>query len=421
MTANTAPRHSASPTTPAANAASAPAPAAPAPTAPANAAKSKPTASTKSSATAPTMTPAAASATAPARISHRHTPAPAAPAPGAAPAAACAAHTPTTTTTKPTPAPAAATRASAPKPPPPTSRTRPTPATPRPTPCATSTASSSSPQQASGTDGTSPPLCRWPPRHQRIVTPLPVAVTIRPSHRSRIPVTGGSSPPGHNPPARFPLACTSGRSGIAVHVEAPSALAAALASSAAQPRPPRGWPHPSQRVGLKGYVNPHVNPYVNPYVNPPAPDGVPGLAFGVGITAARSPCGGPVARKKRGRLAPLGGEEASALDPCGSLPAVWKPPSAAIDQSAVRLPHGALAISAHLRRAAIFDGDSLPPCRRSRHKRNVTGCHKQIVTVMLPGGSRLGRARSVLAVRVALIVTGRHGGAVDLLAASHAG
>ncbi len=40
----------------------------------------------------------------------------------------------------------------------------------------------------------------------------------------------------------------------------------------------------------------------------PARDGGPCLAFGVGVTAGRSPCGGPVARKKRGRLAPLGGE-----------------------------------------------------------------------------------------------------------------
>ena len=40
-----------------------------------------------------------------------------------------------------------------------------------------------------------------------------------------------------------------------------------------------------------------------------------------------------------------------------------EPPSAAINQSAERLPHGALAISAHLRRAAIFDGDPFQPCR----------------------------------------------------------
>ncbi len=40
----------------------------------------------------------------------------------------------------------------------------------------------------------------------------------------------------------------------------------------------------------------------------PARDGGPCLAFGLGVTAGRSPCGGPVARKNRGRLAPLGGE-----------------------------------------------------------------------------------------------------------------
>ncbi len=36
---------------------------------------------------------------------------------------------------------------------------------------------------------------------------------------------------------------------------------------------------------------------------------VPHLAFGIGVTAGKSPCGGPVARKNRGRLAPLGGVE----------------------------------------------------------------------------------------------------------------
>ncbi len=45
---------------------------------------------------------------------------------------------------------------------------------------------------------------------------------------------------------------------------------------------------------------------------------------------------------------PPWGRGASALDPSVSRTAVREPPSAAIDESAVRLPHGALAISAHL-------------------------------------------------------------------------
>ncbi len=107
-------------------------------------------------------------------------------------------------------------------------------------------------------------------------------------------VTGGSSPPGHDPPVQFPRSCTSRHARIAVHVEAPSALAAALASSAAQPRPLRGRPHPAQLQVLEGYGNPYVNPLVNPHVNPLAPGGVPGLAFGVGVAAGKSPLGGEV-------------------------------------------------------------------------------------------------------------------------------
>jgi hypothetical protein len=61
-----------------------------------------------------------------------------------------------------------------------------------------------------------------------------------------------------------------------------------------------------------------------------------------------------------------------------------EPPAAAIDLSAVRLPHGALAISAHLRRAAIFDGDSITTVPRSSDERNVTARHGQNVTLRFP-------------------------------------
>src|SRR6266536_4959288 len=100
-------------------------------------------------------------------------------------------------------------------------------------------------------------------------------------------------------------------------MEAPSALAAALASSAALPRPPRArLTRPTPRA-LRGYVNPYVNGYANPYVNPP-----PRVAY---------PTAPPALASAQAR-APLGGEDASALDPSDSRTAVWKPPAAAIDQ-----------------------------------------------------------------------------------------
>jgi len=118
-------------------------------------------------------------------------------------------------------------------------------------------------------------------------------------------------------PRKFPPDGAYGSAGIAVHMEAPSALAAALASSAALPRPPRArLTRPTPRA-LRGYVNPYVNGYANPYVNPP-----PRVAY---------PTAPPALASAQAR-APLGGEDASALDPSDSRTAVWKPPAAAIDQ-----------------------------------------------------------------------------------------
>jgi hypothetical protein len=136
-----------------------------------------------------------------------------------------------------------------------------------------------------------------------------------------------------------------------------------LASSAALPRPPRGRPHPAH----EGYVNPPVNPYVNPPVNPPAPDGVPDLAFAIGIIAGKRPCVGPVARKNRGRLAPLGGEVRARL----------------IHSSAVRL-YG-----------AAFGGDRfIQPtgCRMERsqfsaHLRRAAAIRRRLITIMRWSGT----------------------------------
>ena len=86
----------------------------------------------------------------------------------------------------------------------------------------------------------------------------------------------------------------------------------------------------------------------------PARRGGPGLAFGIGITAGRSPCGGPVARKNRGRLAPLGGEvRARLIHPSpGRLYGAAFGGDRPIQPSGCRMERS--QFSAHLRRAAAI-------------------------------------------------------------------
>src|SRR6266536_5452822 len=131
-------------------------------------------------------------------------------------------------------------------------------------------------------------------------------------------------------------------------MEAPSALAAALASSAALPRPPRArLTRPTPRA-LRGYVNPYVNGYANPYVNPPPRVAYPTAPPALASAQARAPLG----ERMRARLIhPTAGRLYGSRLRRRST------------NSAVRLPHGALAISAHLRRAALFDGDRRQPRR----------------------------------------------------------
>ncbi len=91
-------------------------------------------------------------------------------------------------------------------------------------------------------------------------------------------------------------------------MEAPSALL--LRWQAPQPcpaHPEAGSPGPTL-APRRGTPNPTLDPTPNPTLDSTHATRVPALAFGVGVTAGKSPCGGPVARKKRGRLAPLGGE-----------------------------------------------------------------------------------------------------------------
>ncbi len=135
-----------------------------------------------------------------------------------------------------------------------------------------------------------------------------------------------------------------------------------------------------------------------------------------GITAGRTPSWGQSPAKTAGDWLSLGErcERACSIrHPAGCV----APPSAAIDQFSrpaagwsarnFRAPAARrrLRQRSHYNHAEVRDG----PIVTGGHGRNVTACNAPIVTVMLPGGSRLGWARSVLAVRVALIVTGRHG------------
>ncbi len=83
-----------------------------------------------------------------------------------------------------------------------------------------------------------------------------------------------------------------------------------------------------------------------------------------GITAGRTPSWASRPQKPRASGSPWG-RGASALDPSVTRPAVWKPPAAAFDRSAGRVPHGALAISAHLQRAAAYGSDPITTMPRS--------------------------------------------------------
>jgi len=196
-------------------------------------------------------------------------------------------------------------------------------------------------------------------------------------------VTGGSSRARRDPPGNF------GRTAPPGWRELPSVgkrlRRLLLRWQAPQPAPPTASstsPGPTRGTS-RGYVNPYGDGYVNPYVNPSAPAGVPGLAFGVGVPAGRSPFGGPVARKNRGRLAPLGGEvRAHLIHPTAS----WLYGSRLrrrSTNSAVRLPHGALAILCAPTARRHLRWRSIPTMPRSRHERNVTTCNGRIVAPSL--------------------------------------
>jgi hypothetical protein len=105
-------------------------------------------------------------------------------------------------------------------------------------------------------------------------------------------------------------------------VDAPSARAASLASSAALPRPPGDAAHPAQLGGGDPYVNSYVIPYVIPYAL-----GVRTPGFGGRECLSRS---SPL----RGSGAAAPGGALRAIDPCGAAAFLADlrsaPPSAAI-------------------------------------------------------------------------------------------
>jgi hypothetical protein len=95
-------------------------------------------------------------------------------------------------------------------------------------------------------------------------------------------------------------------------VDAPSARAASLASSAAS--------HYEPGLLRSTVLDPPGIPPGNPRGIPPAPDGGPRPSSLGRIAAGRCPFGGPVGRKTRGRLAPRRGSGAAA--PSGALRAI---------------------------------------------------------------------------------------------------
>src|SRR6266545_5221787 len=271
-------------------------------------------------------------------------------------------------------------------------------------------------RKASGTDGTSHPRAAgpsWSSPTNRHTSPF--AVTIRPSRSGRSAVTSGSSPPGHDPAEQFPLACCSRSVGIAVRREAPSALAAALASSAAQPDSPED---DLTRPGPR-HLDGSPKPRQKPAKAPPKPRTRWRTRPRLRLRCCRrlEPLRGASRPQKPRATGPPWGRGASAFDPSVSLPAVWKPPSAAIDSFS--RPAAAWSARNSLRTCGApppFGGDPLPPCRgqtrTDRHRRH--GASRSLAPLVTnrarPGVARLAvtirSARFAVTIRWSLILLG---------------
>jgi hypothetical protein len=130
-------------------------------------------------------------------------------------------------------------------------------------------------------------------------------------------------------------------------------------------------PGPAQRAS-KGTPNPTLDPTPNPTLDPTHARCVPSRLPAGGITTGKSPCGGPVARKNCGRLAPLGGVVLARLihSSAGRLEgAAFGGEGAAFGGDRFMQPTGRrMERSQSLRTyrcAAIFDGDPISTVPRS--------------------------------------------------------
>jgi hypothetical protein len=153
--------------------------------------------------------------------------------------------------------------------------------------------------------------------------------------------------------------CTLRHAEIAVRREAPSALAAALASSAAQPHPTdEGHVRLNSRAS-KGYVSSYAGSYAGLYARHPR------IPSPVRARHHRrpEPLRGASRPQKPRPTGPLGGEvrahliHPSACRLCGSRL------RRQLIHSADRLPHGALAISAHYGAPPSSMAIPFQPCR----------------------------------------------------------
>ena len=184
-----------------------------------------------------------------------------------------------------------------------------------------------------------------------------------------------------------------------VQLEAPSALAAALASSAAQPDSPRGRPHPARPEAPRRVRQ-------SPAKSPPKPRTrwrtLPRLR--PRRYRWQEPLRGASRPQKPRATGPPWGRGASALDPSVTRSAVWSRLRRRSIHSADRLPHGALAISAHLRRAAIFDGDPITTMPRP----NTNGTSQAVTSESSCGLLRCDDPSVTLLVRLTVTIRSAH-------------
>ncbi|SRR6266498_1791886 len=126
------------------------------------------------------------------------------------------------------------------------------------------------------------------------------------------------------------------------------------------PATPEDHLTPARLGHLDGYAKPYAGPYAKPYAGPYARDPRTPPRLRRQRSRRQEPLRGASRPQKARATGPPWGRGASAFDPSVTRPAARSRLRRRSIHSAGRLPHGALAISAHLRRAAISDGDPIP-------------------------------------------------------------